>query len=238
MRHTSNILAVLLLSLSFTTYAGTKDTKSPSNSLTHCPWDQIGCSNPPPQASKLKLNSKKTHIKTVAKPVGSFTSKQKPAKPALKMLKQQSVKTKAVSNTFGTGLGRADLIIRPFYQNGSLPEGFPGQSYCEHAIEGGTPKNIWFFITNQGNASAKASQMKIFFNTFVGSGAASTYDRKIKALAKGQSVTIKVPLPKGCYPNNFSSSCHFRIVADTAYQVQESSESNNHIDSKCVSPAG
>jgi hypothetical protein len=158
-------------------------------------------------------------------------------------LKAQGLPSRAGSGPvtgshFAGGNLKADLIIKPFYQNAALPEGFPGQSFCEQALSGGAAKNIWFQVKNNGHAIAEPAQVRILFNTFVGGGASQIVNQNIPSLAMGQSQVVKVALPKGCYPAGFSSSCHFRIVVDSNYQVQEMNESNNSVDSKCVNPAG
>lgn len=141
-------------------------------------------------------------------------------------------------NHFTGGNLKADLIIKPSYQNNTLPEGHPGQSFCEQALSGGAAKNIWFQVKNSGHAIAEPSQVRILFNTFVGSGASQIVNQDIPSLAMGQAQVVKVALPQGCYPAGFSTSCHFRIVVDSSYQVNEMNESNNSVDSKCVNPAG
>ncbi|MEE9332451.1 MAG: CARDB domain-containing protein [Methylophilaceae bacterium] len=188
-----------------------------------------------------ELNNKKIHIKTVAKPIGSITSKAKENKQFKALDNKTAVKKRpnqTIGKTFGTSPGRPDLIIMPAYHNTSLPEGQPGQSYCEKAIGGGAAKNIWFYVRNTGDASSAASEVRTMFNTFIGGGTSSVNNQVVPALAAGASQMIKVPVPTNCYPGGFSTSCHFRIIADADYQVEESHELNNHIDSKCVNPAG
>jgi hypothetical protein len=184
----------------------------------------------------------KAGVKQVAKPNDSLTIKAKPAKrPAIALDKKivvEKLPNNQAGDVFGTDPGRADLIITPFYQGTSLAEGHPGQSYCEATLSGGTAKKIWFYIRNTGDAASAPAQVKIFFNTFVGGGASAIYQQNITALAAGGSQVFQVAMPDGCYPEEFSTSCHFRIVADTTYVVQEHSEGNNHIDSRCVGPAG
>lgn len=178
----------------------------------------------------------------VAKPNDSLTIKANPAKrPAIALdnkIAVEKLPNHPAGGSFGTGPGKADLIIAPFYQGASLPEGHPGHSYCEAAISGGASKNIWFYIRNTGTAAAGPSLVKIFFNTFMGGGASGIYQQNIPAIAVGGSNLVKVSMPKACYPAGFSTSCHFRIVADTTYSVGESNEGNNHIDNRCVGPAG
>lgn len=162
-----------------------------------------------------------------------------PVQQAPKMIKQLPTQTVSPANgTLSTGQGKADLIIQPYYQNNSLPEGHPGQSYCEHALAGGTPQNIWFYVKNVGHGASKPAQVRVLINTFSGGGQSSVVNQLLPVIAKGASQVVKVALPQGCYPSGFSTTCHFRIVADSTYQNQEVNESNNHIDSKCVSPAG
>jgi len=191
-----------------------------------------------------ELNNKAVYMKKISKPLSSFTSKVTPAKSKLGMKAsgQRSAQSfrpnHSTANNFAAGPVKADLIIKPYYQSKALPEGFPAQSFCEQSLSGGASKNIWFFVKNIGDAAAKPSQVRVLFNTFIGSGASGVYNQKIPMLAKGASKVIKVSLPKGCYPTGFSTSCHFRIVADSIYQVKEKNESNNHVDSKCVNPAG
>ena len=191
-----------------------------------------------------ELNNKAVYVKKISKPINSFTSKVTPAKPkpGIKTSGQRSAHAinpnHSAAQIFATGPLKADLIIKPYYQNNSLPEGLPGQSFCEQSLSGGASNNIWFFVKNNGSAAAKASQVRILVNTFIGSGASGVYNQQIPMLVKGESKVVKVSLPKGCYPAGFSTSCHFRIVADSAYQVKENNESNNHVDSKCVGPAG
>ena len=191
-----------------------------------------------------ELNNKAVHVKKVSKPIGSFTSKVTPAKSKSGMkasgqrLAQTIKPNHSTANNFAAGPLKADLIIKPYYQSNASPEGFPGQSFCEQSLSGGASKNIWFFVKNTGDAAAKPSQVRVLFNTFIGSGASGVHNQKIPMLAKGESKVVKVALPKGCYPAGFNTSCHFRIVADSTYQVKEKNESNNHVDSKCVGPAG
>jgi hypothetical protein len=185
-----------------------------------------------------KTNSKAYIIKTVSKPIDSFASKSKPTKPLRKAINAHAINVSPTVNLFANGPGKADLTIKPVYQNNTAPEGYPGQSYCERPITGGTAKNIWFYVKNIGNATAAPSTLKVFFNTFqVGGGQMSQYNKKLPSIAKGQSKIIKVSLPQGCYPGNYNSSCYFRIFVDTDFQVNENNEGNNYIDSKCVSPA-
>lgn len=162
-----------------------------------------------------------------------------PAKRVPKMIKQRPTQSVSPANgAFSTGPGKADLVIKPYYQNNSLPDGFPGASYCEQGLSGGTSQHIWFYVKNIGDAASKPGQVRVLFNTFSGGGQSGVDNQILPVIAKGASKVIKVALPNGCYPSGFSTTCHFRIVADSTYQVQESNESNNHIDSKCVSPAG
>jgi len=211
-----------------------------------------------------EVNNKKVVVKKVNKPIDSFITKT-PLKNtnSLKASKRASIniaKPKARQQTgvqfnsqasaqvgnqhsthFGTGLGKADLTITPFYRNPSnLPEGFPTHSFCRKSNAGGTPKHLVFYIENVGNALAAASEMKVMFNTFnVSGGASSVYTGNITPIAAGAKKYLSVPIPSDCYKPGFSKSCHFRIIADTAYEVEESNNvSNNYVDSHCVSAAG
>jgi hypothetical protein len=178
---------------------------------------------------KSRVNSGKATVQKI----------KAPAQQAPKMIKQQSTQTVSpASGTFSTGQGKADLVIQPYYQNNSSPEGHPGQSYCEHALSGGTPQNIWFYVKNIGHGASQPAQVRVLFNTFMGGGQSGVHNQLVPVIAKGASQVVKVALPQGCYPSGFSTTCHFRIVADSTYQNQEVNESNNHVDSKCVSPAG
>jgi hypothetical protein len=192
------------------------------------------------------LNNKAVVVKKVGGPTSGFNSKTataepkrdaKPLRQALGLSGSRPKASQGVDNTFQTGQGKPDLIIRRFYNNNTRPEGHPGHSYCEQGFPGGASKNLWFFVTNQGNAAAGQSRLKVLFNTFAGSGASSVYTQHVEQIAKGQSVTVKVPIPTACYPGNFYRSCHFRIVTDAGYQVAELNEVNNHIDSKCTGAA-
>lgn len=185
-----------------------------------------------------ETNNKAYTIKTVSKPINSFTPKTKPTKPVRKAINTHAFNKMPTVNSLANGPAKADLTIKPFYQNNTAPEGYPGQRYCERSITGGTAKNILFYVKNIGNAMAVPSTLKVFFNTFqVGGGQMSQYNKQLPSIAKGQSKIIKVSLPQDCYPRNYNSSCHFRIFVDTDYQVNENNEGNNYIDSKCVSPA-
>ncbi|MGH1439095.1 MAG: CARDB domain-containing protein [Cellvibrionaceae bacterium] len=210
-----------------------------------------------------EVNNKKVVVKKVNKPIDSFTTKTSPkssknlkasklaaAKIAKSKARQQpSVQLHSQAGTqvgsqhsthFGTGLGKADLTITPFYSNPSnLPEGFPTHSFCRKSNAGGTPKHLVFYIENIGNALATASEMKVMFNTFFSSGNSSTYTGNITPIAAGGKKYLSVPIPSDCYKPGFNKSCHFRIIADTAYEVEESNNvSNNFVDSHCVSAAG
>lgn len=186
----------------------------------------------------MGASDKKTDVRPMTKELSSKKIQTAPAKSTIKTLNSRGTNKTPTTNVFANGAGKADLTIIPYYQNGSLPEGHPGQSYCEKGISGGTSKNIWFFVKNIGNVAAGPSILKVFFNTFgVGGGQSSIYNQNLPSLAKNESKVIKVNLSEDCFSDNFNSSCHFRIYADTAYQVQEHNEANNYIDSKCLSPA-
>lgn len=177
----------------------------------------------PDKAKLIPLSSKKTETVRAPTKVGK---------------KHQTVRPASTQLT--TSLGKPDLMVSAFYSNSSnLPEGFPSHSYCRKNPAGGAANRLMFYIKNGGAALAPTSQVKIFFNTFeVSGGASSMHTANVTSVPAGQKKYMSIPIPANCYKPGFSTSCRFRIVADATYQVAESDEGNNYVDSYCVGPAG
>ena len=107
-----------------------------------------------------------------------------------------------------------DLL--PFSPSGTNPNAF-----CR--MEGGG-KQLRVTVKNQGNENAAASKTTVTFLN-------KPFTLDTPPISAGGSVDLLFNLPSGC----FSPDCSFKITADSANQINESSnEGNNSANGRCI----
>jgi subtilase family serine protease len=90
-------------------------------------------------------------------------------------------------------------------------------------MEGGG-KQLRVTVKNQGNENAAASKTTVTFLN-------KPFTLDTPPISAGGSVDLLFNLPSGC----FSPDCSFKITADSANQINESSnEGNNSANGRCI----
>lgn len=107
-------------------------------------------------------------------------------------------------------VGQPDLVPMPD-ENGF---------FCRRDDKG----NLLVTVHNQGTDAAGPSTTRVDF------GAHGSVDMPTPPLTAGASVTLRVPIPLGC----FDPDCSFRIAVDVHHVVAESNEGNNFASGTCL----
>ena len=174
----------------------------------------------------------KAQIQTQAQaPTRQLQLKQTPTR-RLGTLRQGGNGAPTVGGFAGNGNALANLIVVPYYNNGGLPEGMPGESFCSNTPGGGASDKVSFWIKNVGNTSAPSFQWNIYLWE---SGDAP--GNVVGSIPAGGKKLITRGLPADCYTSPAHGSCPFKIELDYHNEVSESNESDNEVESVCVSPA-
>jgi len=92
-------------------------------------------------------------------------------------------------------------------------------NWCD--IDGG---DLTVHIMNQGFANAGSSTTSVDF------GGAGTVDVPTPSILSGQTVSVTVPIPGGC----FDPDCGFTIEVDYDDDVEEALEDNNTQEGSCL----
>ena len=132
----------------------------------------------------------------------------------------------------GNGNALANLIVVPYYNNGGLPEGMPGESFCSNTPGGGSSDKIRFWIKNVGNSSAPSFQWNLYLWE---SGDAP--GNVVGSIPAGGKKLITQGIPGDCYTSPYHGQCPFKIELDYHNEVSESNEGDNEVSSHCLSPA-
>ena len=138
----------------------------------------------------------------------------------------------AVNGLAGNGNALANLVVVPYYNNGGLPEGMPGESFCSNGPGGGASDKVRFWIENLGNSDAPSFQWNLFLWE---SGDAP--GNVIPSIPAGGKKLVTHGIPADCYTSPYHGQCPFKIELDYHNEVSESNESDNEVSSFCLSPA-
>lgn len=84
--------------------------------------------------------------------------------------------------------------------------------------------NLLVTVHNQGTDTAGPSTTRVDFGNY------GSVDLPTPPLNPGASVTLRVPIPSGCY----DPDCQFRIAVDVNNVVAESNEGNNFASGTCL----
>lgn len=137
-----------------------------------------------------------------------------------------------VGGLAGNGNALANLVVVPYYNNGGLPEGMPGESFCSNGPGGGASDKVRFWIKNLGNSAAPSFQWNLFLWE---SGDAP--GNVIPSIPAGGKKLVTHGIPADCYTSPYHGQCPFKIELDYHNEVAESNESDNEVSSFCLSPA-
>lgn len=137
-----------------------------------------------------------------------------------------------VGGLAGNGNALANLVVVPYYNNGGLPEGMPGESFCSNGPGGGASDKVRFWIKNLGNTAAPSFQWNLFLWE---SGDAP--GNVIPSIPAGGKKLVTHGIPADCYTSPYHGQCPFKIELDYHNEVAESNESDNEVSSFCLSPA-
>ena len=137
----------------------------------------------------------------------------------------------AVGGIASKGNALANLVIQPYYNNGGLPEGMPGESFCSNT-GGGASDKIRFWVKNVGNTTTPSFQWNLYLWE---SGDAP--GSVLPKIAPGAKKLVTQAIPADCYTSPFHGQCPFKIELDHHNEVSESNENDNEVESFCLSPA-